>query len=61
MTCMHRLVGMADFRAPLHELSPSHATYNGDIERQERRSLAELAHADRIATIGRLAASVPHE
>jgi len=61
MTYMRCSVGMVEFRAPLHELSPSHSTSNGDVEWHERGSLAELAHADRIATIGRLAASVPHE
>jgi len=41
--------------------SAQQPTYGRDTERQESGSLTELTHADRIATIGRLAASIPHE
>ena len=54
--------GTADIRVPpVREELPSQPAYGRDTERQESVSLTELTHADRIATIGRLAASIPHE
>jgi C4-dicarboxylate-specific signal transduction histidine kinase len=46
---------------PVREVLPSQPAYTRDSERQESGSLMELTHADRIAIIGRLAASIPHE
>jgi len=43
------------------EKPPSQSAYTFDTEGQENGALAELAHADRIAKMGRLAASIPHE
>jgi C4-dicarboxylate-specific signal transduction histidine kinase len=52
----------ADLRVPpVREEPPSQPAYGRDTERQENGSLTELTHADRIATMGRLAASIPHE
>src|SRR5258708_1830896 len=53
---------MVDLRSPpVREEPPSQPAYGRDTARQESGSLTELTHADRIATIGRLAASIPHE
>jgi C4-dicarboxylate-specific signal transduction histidine kinase len=47
----------ADLRVPpVREEPPSQPAYG-----RENGSLTELTHADRIATMGRLAASIPHE
>jgi C4-dicarboxylate-specific signal transduction histidine kinase len=62
MVYMHGSASKADLRAPpVREVSPSQFAYTFDPEGQESGSLAQLAHADRIAKMGRLAASIPHE
>ena len=62
MAYKHCSASMADLRAPpVREEPPSQPAYGRGTERQESGSLTELTHADRIATIGRLAASIPHE
>jgi C4-dicarboxylate-specific signal transduction histidine kinase len=62
MAYMHCSARMADRRArPVREESPSQGAYARDTERQESESLTELTRVDRIAIIGRLAASIPHE
>lgn len=63
MAYMRCSASMADLCAPPpgREVSPLQPAYTRDTERQESGSLTELTHADRIATIGRLAASIPHE
>jgi len=62
MVYMHCSASKADLRAPpVREVSPSQSAYTFDTEGQESESLAQLAYADRIAKMGRLAASIPHE
>jgi C4-dicarboxylate-specific signal transduction histidine kinase len=62
MVYMHCSASKADLRAPpVREVSPSQSAYTFDTEGQESESLAQLAHADRIAKMGRLAASIPNE
>jgi len=43
------------------EKPPSQSAYTFDTEGQESESLAQLAYANRVAKMGRLAASSPHE
>jgi C4-dicarboxylate-specific signal transduction histidine kinase len=62
MAHIHCTASVEDLRGiSLREVPPSPFAHTRETERQESESLAERIHADRIAIIGRLAASIPHE
>ena len=62
MAFIHRSARMPNLSAPFaREEHPWQPAYTRNTGRPESGSLTELTHADRIAIMGRLAASIPHE